>query len=50
MKLPKNLANILLAVFLILYGLSAFGVSFPFLNIIIGACALIAGILFLIGK
>ena len=50
MKLPKNLANILLAVFLILYGASAFGVNFPFMEIIIGVCALVAGILFLIKK
>jgi len=50
MKLPKNLANILLAVFLILYGLSAFRVSFPFMEMITGACAVVAGILFLIKK
>jgi hypothetical protein len=50
MKLPKNLANILLAVFLILYGLSAFKVNFPFMEIIIGVCAIAAGILLLIRK
>lgn len=50
MKMPKNLANILLAVFLILTGLAAFKISFPFMEPIIGVCAIIAGVLFLIGR
>ena len=50
MKLPKNLAHIVLAVYLILAGLAAFKFSFPFMEIIIGVCAILAGILFLINK
>jgi hypothetical protein len=47
MRIDRNLANILLAIYLILAGLVALGVSFPFVNLIMGVCALIAGILFL---
>jgi uncharacterized membrane protein HdeD (DUF308 family) len=50
MKLPQNLTTILLAVFLILAGLSALGVSFPLMNIIMGIAALVAGILYLINR
>ncbi len=50
MKLPKNLTNILLAVYLILVGLAALGLSFPFLNIITAICALAAGILMLLNR
>ena len=50
MKLNKNLAMILLAVFLILTGLSGLHVSFPFMGIITAICALAAGILLLINR
>ena len=48
MKINRNLGNVLLAVYLILAGLVALGVSFPFVNILLGICALAAGIIFLI--
>jgi hypothetical protein len=48
MKINRNLGNILLAVYLILAGLAAFGVVIPFANIITGICALGAGIILLI--
>jgi len=48
MKIDRRLGNILLAIYLILAGLAAFGVNIPFANIIMGICALIAGIIFLI--
>ena len=48
MKIDKRLGNILLAIYLILAGLVALGVTFPFANIIMGICALGAGIIFLI--
>ena len=50
MKLNKNLAMILLAIYLILVGLEGLGVSFSFLPIIAAICALAAGILFLINR
>jgi len=50
MKMSKKLANILLAVFLILTGLAAFGITFPLMQGIIGICATMAGVLFLIGR
>ncbi|MGD8404846.1 MAG: hypothetical protein PVJ21_14385 [Anaerolineales bacterium] len=48
MKIDRRLGNILLAVYLILAGLAALGVAIPFANIIMGICALAAGIIFLI--
>ncbi|MEW5938046.1 MAG: hypothetical protein AB1750_00170 [Chloroflexota bacterium] len=50
MKLNKNLGMILLAVFLILYGLAGIGVSFGPLGIIASICALAAGILLLLNR
>ena len=48
MKLNRNLGNILLAIYLILAGLAAFNINIPYANIIMGVCALAAGIIFLI--
>ncbi len=45
-----NIGMILLAVFLILFGLAALGVRFDALAIIEGICALAAGILLLINR
>ncbi|HUI87770.1 MAG TPA: hypothetical protein VLX61_03485 [Anaerolineales bacterium] len=50
MKLNKNLAMILLAAFLILFGLEGIGVHFSFLPLITAICALLAGILLLINR
>ncbi len=50
MRLNKNLAMILLAVYLILAGLAGLGLSFPFLGIISAICALAAGILLLVNR
>ncbi len=46
----KNLKRILLAVFLILAGLQAFGVGFPFSNLILGISGIVAGVLHLLQK
>lgn len=48
MKIDRNLGNILLSVYLILAGLTALGASFPFANLVLGLCALGAGIIFLV--
>jgi hypothetical protein len=48
MRIDRGLANILLAVYLILAGLAALGVNIAFLSIVMGLCALIAGVLFLV--
>lgn len=48
MKINRRLGDILLSVYLILAGLAAFGVSIPFANIIMGICALGAGIIILV--
>ena len=50
MKLDKNLAMILLAVYLILVGLEGLGVAISILHIIAAICALAAGILLLIKR
>lgn len=50
MKLPKNLTTILLAVYLILAGLAAFGVGFPFMGEITGGVAIVAGVLYLLNR
>jgi hypothetical protein len=50
MKLPKNIATVLLAIYLILAGLGALGVGFPLMGVITGVCALLAGILLLVGR
>jgi len=48
MKIDRRLGNILLAIYLILAGLVALGVNIPLASIIMGICALAAGIIFLI--
>jgi hypothetical protein len=50
MKLPKKLSIILLAVYLILAGLAAFGLNVSWLNYVMGALAIVAGVLFFIDK
>ncbi len=50
MKLPKHLGNILLAIYLILAGLAAFGLTIPFANLVMGICALGAGLLLLLNR
>jgi hypothetical protein len=50
MKLNKNLAMILLAVYLIVVGLQGLGMTFNYLPIIAALCALAAGILLLINR
>ena len=51
MKITNNLGMLLLAIWLILYGiLAVFGVSFPQQGIIMGILALAAGILLLIRR
>ncbi len=48
MKINKRLGYILLSIYLIMAGLAAFGVNIPFANVIVGICALGAGIIFLL--
>jgi hypothetical protein len=49
MKLPNNLGMILLAIWLILYGLIAlFNLSFQGLSVIMGILAIAAGVLILL--
>jgi hypothetical protein len=50
MRIDRSLGNILLAIYLILAGLAALGVSLSFLSIIMGICALLAGIIFLVNR
>jgi uncharacterized membrane protein HdeD (DUF308 family) len=50
MKLPKKLSVILLAVYLILAGLVAFGLKIPWVNYIMGSIAIVAGVFFFIDK
>jgi hypothetical protein len=51
MKLNRNLAFILLAIYLILAGArELFGLGFAFMGVIMGICALGAGILFLLKR
>jgi len=48
MKINRRLGDVLLSVYLILAGLAAFGINIPFANIIMGICALGAGIIILV--
>jgi hypothetical protein len=51
MRLTKNLGMLLLAIWLILYGLTALlGFSFQGMPLIMGILAIAAGILILIGR
>ena len=51
MRLTKNLGMLLLAIWLILYGLSALlGLSFQGLPLIMGILAIAAGVLILLGR
>jgi len=50
MKLPKKLSILLLGIYLILAGLAAFGLGFPFYNYIMGAIAIVGGVFFFIDK
>ncbi len=50
MRLNRNLAMILLAVFLILYGLESFIPGLGALHLITAICALAAGILLLVTR
>ncbi len=49
MKLPKNLGMLLLAIWLIVSGLSAF-ISFGSLGVLIPLLAIAAGVLLLLGR
>lgn len=51
MRLNKNLAFLLLAIYLILVGAQElFGLGFSFMGVIMGICALGAGVLFLLKR
>ena len=46
----KSLKWILLGVYLILAGLGALGVGFPFMEVIMGICGIVAGVLFILNR
>lgn len=50
MRIDRGLGYIFLSIYLILAGLAALGVSISFLSIVMGICALLAGIIFLINR
>jgi hypothetical protein len=50
MRLTKNLGDLLLAIFLILLGLSYLGLSLPGGGLIMGILAIVAGVLKLLGR
>jgi len=51
MRFNKNLAYLLLAIYLILAGAQLlFGLSFSFMDVVMGICALGAGILFIVKR
>ncbi len=50
MRIDRSIGYILLAIYLILAGLAALGVTISFLSIIMGVCALLAGIIFLVNR
>jgi hypothetical protein len=49
-RLTKNLGMLLLAIWLIIYGLSTLGLSFAGIGTILGLLALAAGVLILVGR
>lgn len=49
-RLTRNLGMLLLAVWLIIYGLTTLGFSFPGLGALLGLLAIAAGILLLMGR
>lgn len=50
MRIDRSVGYILLSIYLILAGLAALGVGARILTIIMGLCALLAGIIFLINR
>lgn len=50
MRLPKDIAMILLAIYLIIVGLEGPGLGFCLLSLLAALCALAAGILILINR
>ena len=49
-RATRNIGMLLLGIYLILVGLVAFGLSFPYVGTIMGLLALLAGIFILIGR
>jgi hypothetical protein len=50
LQLNRNLGLMLLGVWLVLYGLSAFGLNFPGLSVVLGILAIVAGLIILVGR
>lgn len=50
MRVERNHAYLLLAVYLILAGLAHLGLGAPVLSIIMGICAILSGIIFIITR
>jgi len=48
--LARNLGMLLLAIWLIVWGVAQLGLSFPGLSVVLGILALVAGILILMGR
>ena len=49
-KLTRSTGMLLLGIYLVLVGSSAFGLHFPYSGVILGLLALISGVLILIGR
>lgn len=50
MKVPKKLSDLLFAIFIILFGLTKFGLGSSIMNLIIGGLAVVIGVLKFLGK
>ncbi len=49
-RLTRNLGMLLLAIWLIIYGLTSLGIGFPGLGALLGLLAIAAGVLMLVGR
>jgi hypothetical protein len=49
-KLPTNLGMVLLAVWLVLFGLNGLGLTFPYIGYILAGLAIAAGVLLLVSR
>ena len=50
LQLNRNLGMMLLGIWLVLYGLNAFGFNFPGFSIVLGILAIVAGLILLVGR
>jgi uncharacterized membrane protein HdeD (DUF308 family) len=50
MKVPKVLSNLLFAIFMIIFGLTFFGITFTYIDVILGILAIVVGVLKFLGR